>query len=361
MSEELPPAGGEEPPSETPSLWDDDAWPEPSADAWPEPPDDDAWPEAPADEPAASHGRFLGLRRGVAVAAAFGGLVVGGAAAGLLISHAVTSPAVAAAAASSSSTTNPSPSPGAHFHGGFGGPSALFGVNLLQDAATAIGVSEQTLMSDLQSGQTIVQVASANGSTAQDVITTLVGDETTAINNLVSSGKITSSQATTMESNLTTMVTNFVNQTRPATAPSVGLGGSGEQAAIQAAATAIGISSSTLTSDLAAGQSVASVAQAKDVSASTVISAVTTAVDSQISSLESSGKITSAQASTLTADVQSRVTEWVDGTYPGWPFGPFGISGTTSGGFFGGGPFAGMPWGHGPAVSPSASPSTSTS
>jgi hypothetical protein len=81
------------------------------------------------------------------------------------------------------------------------------------------------------------------------------------------------------------------------------------------------------------------------------VSAVTTAVDSQISSLQSSGKITSAQASTLTSDVQSRVTSWVDGTYPGWPFGPFG----TFSGF--GGSFPGGHWGHGSGASPSASPS----
>jgi len=353
MSEELPTPDGAEPSPDTTSLWDEAAWPEPPDDAWPEPDED-----VPSSLP---RRRLLGLRRGVAITAAFGGLILGSAVGGFLISRAATGSPVAASAASSSDTATPSPSPGAHFRGGLGGPSSFFGVNLLQDAATAIGISEQTLESDLQAGQTVAQVATANSTTAQAVITALVGDETTAINGLVTSGKITSSQASTIESNLTQMVTNFVNQTRPATVPSVGIGGSGEQAALQAAATTIGISASTLESDLASGQSVASVAQADNVSVGSVVSAVTTAMDSQISSLESSGKITSAQASTLTSEAQSRVTEWVDGTYPGWPFGPFGISGTTGGGFFGGGPFAGMPWGHGPAVSPSASPSTSTS
>jgi hypothetical protein len=237
--------------------------------------------------------------------------------------------------------------------GGFGGPSALFGVNLLQDAATTIGISEQTLQTDLQSGQTLAQVATANGKTAQAVINALVGDETTAIDSLASSGKITSAQETKLQSNVTQMVTNFVNQTRPATAPGVGFGGSGEQAALQAAATAIGVSVSDLDSDLAKGESIASVAAAQTpgVSASAVVSAVTTAVDSQISTLQSSGKLTSAQASALTSEVQSRVTDWVNGAYPGWPFGPFG----TFGGF--GGAFPGGPWGHGFGASPSASPS----
>jgi hypothetical protein len=149
------------------------------------------------------------------------------------------------------------------------------------------------------------------------------------------------------------MVTTFVNQARPVTAPGAGPGGSGEEAALQAAATAIGVSASTLEADLAKGDSIASVAaaQSPSISAGAVATAVTTVVESQINALQSSGKITSAQASSLTSEVLSRVTDWVNGTYPGWPFGPFG----TSGGF--GGPFPGSPWGHGVGASPSASPS----
>ena len=129
----------------------------------------------------------------------------------------------------------------------------------------------------------------------------------------------------------------------------------GEQAALQAAATTIGVTASTLQSDLAAGQTIASVAQAHSVSVASVVSAVTTAVDSQISSLESSGKLTSTEASTLTSEVQSRVTAWVNGTYPGWPFGPFGTLGGT---FIGGGAFGGPVGPRAPARaqrSPSAS------
>jgi predicted DNA-binding protein (UPF0251 family) len=345
MSEEVPTPDD----SGTPPAWDDDTWPGVAEGSWAEPPGD---PEEPAPR-----GRVIGLRRGVAIAAAVTGLVLGSAVGGFLISRAATASPVAAATTASGSNPTASPSPGAHSRGGFGGPSAFFGgVNLIQDAATAIGVSEQTLQSDLQSGKTIAQVATANGKTAQAVITALVGDETTAIDNLVSSGKLTSSQASKITASLTQMVTDFVDQARPATVPGIG-GGSGEQAALQAVATTIGVTASTLQSDLAAGQTIAAVAQAHSVSVSSVVSAVTTAVDSQISSLESSGRITSAEASTLTSEVQSRVTVWVNGTYPGWPFGPFG---TLGGGFAGGGFFGGS-WGHGPGASPSASPSSSVS
>jgi hypothetical protein len=332
--------------------WYEDPWSGPLDDAGADA-GDDPW-SATLDDTPSPHGRPLGLRRSAAVAVALCALVLGSAVGGFLITR---SGPLTTASAASSSTATTSPSPGAHFRGGFGG--AFAGVNLVQDAATAIGISEQTLQSDLRSGQTVAQVAAANGSSAQAVITALVGDETTAINSLESSGKITSSQATQMESNLTQMVTSFVNQTRPATppsgSPSAFAGGSGEPAALQAAATAIGngVTASTLQSDLASGQSIADVASAHNVSIDSVVSAVTTVVDSQISSLESSGKLSSAQASALTADVQSRVSDWVNGTYPGWPFGPFGG--------WGGGSFRGGPWGQWNGASPSPSPATSTS
>ena len=221
-------------------------------------------------------------------------------------------------------------------------------------------MSEQTLQSDLQSGKTVAQVATANGKTAQDVITALVGDETTAIDDLVSSGKLTSSQASKITANLTQMVTDFVDQARPATVPGIGGGGSGERRRSRRrrppSASPPPPSSPTSPPVRPSPASPAPTASAL----ASVVSAVTTAVDSQISSLESSGRITSAEASTLTSEVQSRVTAWVDGTYPGWPFGPFGTFGRRAGSF-GGGPFAGMPWGHGPAPRPSASPSASVS
>src|ERR1019366_6690165 len=156
----------------------------------PSPGDDGSVPESFDDSgPSARRGRLFGLRRSAAVATALGGLVLGSAVGGFLITRA-TGPATTVAAATTSTTTT-SPSPGAHSRGGFGGPNALLGVNLLQDAATTIGISEQTLETDLQSGQTVAQVATSKGTTAQAVINALVGDETTAIDNLASSGKIT--------------------------------------------------------------------------------------------------------------------------------------------------------------------------
>jgi hypothetical protein len=336
MTQELPPPDDVVPAPPLPAM--------PPHPAWPPPP-----PPPPVD-------RGFSLRRRGATLAVLTGLVAGSAVGGFLISRAATSAPGSALTSSTGSTTSPSPSPGAGPHGR-GGLPPMFrvdGMSLLQDAASAIGISESTLQADLAKGQSIAQVATANGKTAQDVITALVSDATTAINNAVSSGKLTSSQASTIESHLTQMITDFVNRTPPPPGSGPGPMGSGQEAALKAAATAIGITPAELRSDIAGGQSIAQVASAHSVATSTVESAVDTALDSAISSLQQAGKLTSAQASQLTSEVPQRVSEWVSETFPGWPFGPFGPS------FMRGGPGPGGPGPFGPQ-GPTSSPTVSPS
>lgn len=299
-----------------------------------------AWPPPPPEPP---HPRLRGGRRLGAVAALVG-LVAGGAAAGFVIAAHGTTPgsSTPAEAAASTSTSSPTPGPDTGDHRGLRG----LGVDLLQKAAGVIGVSEQTLQDDLRSGQTIAEVATANGTTAQKVISTLTGDLTTAIDSAVANGDLTSAQASQLKSNLTQMVTDFVNRTPPAVRPGPGPDGAG--VALQAAAKAIGISEATLASDLRSGQTVAAVAAAHGVSTSSVEKAVVAAVDSEIQQLATGGRLSSSQASTLTSTVPQRVDAWVTETFPGWPLGPFG----GDGGWHPMGP-------GGPATSPSSSASAS--
>lgn len=308
---------------------------------WPVPPAAlAAWPPPPPPPPAALRPRLNPRRRGAAILA-LAGLVAGSAVAGFFITRAVAPPAAAAAAAATGSST-PAPWPGAGPEHGHGFGEGIARVDLVKDAAKAIGITEQQLSADLRQGQSVAQVASAHGKTAQAVINTLVGDLTSAINSAESGGKISSSQASALKAHLTTMVTAFVNGTAPG---GLGLPGGGQSAALQAAAKAIGVTAQQLASDLRNGQSIASVASAHGVKASIVEGAVITAVDKEIQSLKASGRLSAAQASQLTSQVAQRVDAWVTGTYPGWPFGPFG-------GDLHGGPMAGGPWAR---SSPSAS------
>ena len=73
----------------------------------------------------------------------------------------------------------PGDGPG-HGGPGHGGPGhgGRFGGEILDTAATAIGITADELKTALQGGQTIAQVATANGVDVQDVIDALVADAT---------------------------------------------------------------------------------------------------------------------------------------------------------------------------------------
>ena len=89
---------------------------------------------------------------------------------------------------------------------GRGGPS-----DDLDAAATYLGVTSAALLTDLQSGKTLAQVAAAtNGKTTAGLIAALVTHETAEINAAVTAGTLTQAEATTRIAGLTARFTAFV-------------------------------------------------------------------------------------------------------------------------------------------------------
>lgn len=263
-----------------------------------------------------------------------------------------------------------------------GGPrvGARLAIPSLGVAAKTIGVSTTVLAQDLRSGQSIAQVAQSKNVPVQSVIDALTKDATTRIDKAVQRGRLTSAQASTLKSNLTSKITAFVNQAGPpgrfgvtstlvpgarpnlprqkpvtgtaiphvkgrfptSTAvpfarPFAGLG----PQAFAAAAKVIGVSPTALVQDVRNGQSIAEVAQGRNVSPQTVISALTADATNRIDAAVKAGKLTSTQAASLKANLTNEVTTYVNqkgmaGGFPG-PLGPFGGKGR------GPGPGAGPP------------------
>jgi uncharacterized protein (DUF433 family) len=95
------------------------------------------------------------------------------------------------------------PHRGFGFRGGFG----------LDAAAKAIGVSTDTLLSDLKAGKTIADVAKSKGVATQTVIDAMVAAAKTEFDAQVKAGHLTADQAKRIEANLTQMITDQVNGT----------------------------------------------------------------------------------------------------------------------------------------------------
>jgi hypothetical protein len=79
-------------------------------------------------------------------------------------------------------------------------------------SAKTIGVSDQSLVTDLRSGTSIADVASEHGVSAQTVVNALVNAADSALGEAVTNHKLTSAQATKIEAALPGRVTTLVNR-----------------------------------------------------------------------------------------------------------------------------------------------------
>jgi polyhydroxyalkanoate synthesis regulator phasin len=186
-----------------------------------------------------------------------------------------------------------------------GGPGAR-----LATAAEALGITEDELRTALEGGQSIAQVAEAEGVDVQTVVDALVAEATARLSEL--------------EASLPERMTELVNREGlPERHGPGGLGLPGGHhgrhllgAGLDAAAEAIGITDDELRTALEGGQSIAEVAEANDVDVQTVIDALVAAATEHIDQAVTDGRIDADRAEELKADLTERITARVNGEAP---------------------------------------------
>jgi hypothetical protein len=99
--------------------------------------------------------------------------------------------------------------------GGPGGPAGRGGP-ALDKAATALGLSVDDLRSKLQDGQTLAQVAQAQGVDVQTLVDALVADATARIDQGVADGRLTADEATERKAELPARIADLVQNGPPA-------------------------------------------------------------------------------------------------------------------------------------------------
>jgi len=180
---------------------------------------------------------------------------------------------------------------------------------------------EQTLAKDLGVSQSKLQ--SANQSALQTVLDQMQKD-----------GKITAAQKAKLEARLAKSGSNPCAALAAARGHHGRPNGPAQQALMNAhtavesaVASKLGISTTTLESDLASGQTIAQIAQSKGVALSDVNTVYENAVQAQLKQAVSNGTITQAQSNMLYTRIQSAVNA---GHYPllghGHPAGPAGAA-----------------------------------
>jgi hypothetical protein len=106
--------------------------------------------------------------------------------------------------------------PAGGFPGKRGGHGPRGGAGKLGAAATYLGLSPSALMTQLRSGKSLAQIATAQGKTAAGLVDTLKTAIVKRLDAAVAAGKLTSAQETQIVSALPQRLTNLVNRTRPA-------------------------------------------------------------------------------------------------------------------------------------------------
>jgi hypothetical protein len=275
-------------------------------------------------------------RRKIIGVAVFSAAIAGGGMAGVALG----SPATSSAATASGATTTTKP--GDRPTRGVGGHEAG-----LDAAAKAIGISTDALLTELEAGKSIADVAKAHDVSVDTVIDAMVA-----------------AAKTEFESNLRDRIADRVNGTftRPdgpdgPGGPHRGFGVRGGFG-LDAAAKALGVTTDALRADMKDGKTIADVAKDKGIATQKVIDAMVAAAKTDFDAQVKAGHLTSEQAAKIEANLTKMITNLVNGTLArpdprGMGGGGFGgPAGRPGAGF--GGPFGGRP--NGPDSSTEAAP-----
>ncbi len=181
-------------------------------------------------------------------------------------------------------------------HGRFGQGASL---SLI---ATALGMTEADLRTELQGGKTIADVATEKGVALDTVVNAIVAAETKRNTQAVTDGRITQEQADTKIADLKEKLPTMLASQMPAGKLGFGSGGS-----ITTITTALGITQSELTIALQAGKSVADVASEQGVNLNTVIDAIVAEQTTALTQAVTDGRLTQAQADQRLAQLKANL------------------------------------------------------
>jgi hypothetical protein len=181
--------------------------------------------------------------------------------------------------------------------------------------ATYLGLTSDQIMADLKNGQTLAQIATAQGKAVTGLEDAIVADAKTHLDAAVAAGNLTATQESDMLAQLQSHVADIVNATGP---PAGGKGGPGGPSgpATQAIAAYLGLTAAQIKADLRSGQTLAQIAVAQGLTAAGLEDAIVADAKTHLDAAVAAGKLTSAQETTMLADIQSHVADMVNSTGP---------------------------------------------
>jgi DNA-binding CsgD family transcriptional regulator/Trp operon repressor len=182
--------------------------------------------------------------------------------------------------------------------------------------ASVLKLTEAELKTQVQSGKTLAQIATAQSVSVQSVINVLVADMQAHIAEELASGEITQAQADTKLAGVTAKATEMVNTVRPARGEGNRGGPKGSGKSVAAVASVLKLTEAELKTQVQSGKTLAQIATAQSVSVQSVINVLVADMRAHIAEELASGEITQAQADTKLAGVTAKATERVNNLRP---------------------------------------------
>ena len=191
-----------------------------------------------------------------------------------------------------------------------------------QAIADYLGLSASDLRTQLASGNTLADVATAQGKSVSGLEDAIVADAKSHLDAEVAAGNLTAAQESSRLADLQSHVADIVNSTGPP--PGGGPGHGRGPFDLSAITTYLGMSAADLKTDLDAGKTLADVAAAQSKSVSGLEDAIVAAAKTHLDAQVAAGNLTAAQESARLSDLQSHVADLVNQTGPpaGGPGGP---------------------------------------
>ena len=167
---------------------------------------------------------------------------------------------------------------------------------LLPAAAAYLGVTPVALRTELRSGKSLAQIATAKGKSVDGLKTALVAAIKTKVDAAKAAGKLDAARADRLLQRAPQLVERLVNATPRARAMRAKVARGG---LLKAAATYLGVTNAQLVTDLRAGKSLAQVATAKSKSVDGLEQALLAALKQKVDAAVAAGRLDAARAQKL--------------------------------------------------------------
>lgn len=245
------------------------------------------------------------------------------------------------------------------FDGGFGmGPGGRGGMmdrggpwggpenSLIAVAAEKLGLTTQELLTELQAGKTIAEVASEKNVAVDTIVEAVIAPRTERLNQLVTDGQLTQEQADAMLTLMKANVTERINAEWPTGGFGRGMGmmggmmggdrwgggmmggmmggrwgggmmgggrwGGPGTSPMSIVTEKLGLTPAELVTELQAGKSVADVAAEKNVAVDTIVDAVLAPRTDRLNDLVAKGQLTQEEVDNRLANLRVDVVDWLN-------------------------------------------------